>query len=81
MEGHWKKKKKMTKKKKLCHLPFVGEMKTYTKCHSEILMRRYQLGAPEIDGRVMLKCILMKKGMRKRTGYNWLRIGVNRELL
>jgi hypothetical protein len=39
------------------------------------------LGDPDIDGRIILKLILEKYGVRVWTGFKWLRIRISGEIL
>jgi hypothetical protein len=52
----------------------MGVMRNaYRKFWSENLKRKDQLGDTGVDGRMTLRWILRKKGVRIRTGFNWLR--------
>ena len=40
------------------------------------LSERDNLGDPDVDGRIILRCILWKWDVRMWTGSSWLRIGI-----
>jgi len=57
----------------------VGEV--HVGCRWENLRERDHLEDTGVDGRIILKCIVMKLGGEAWTGFIWLRIGVGGGLL
>jgi hypothetical protein len=51
-----------------------------TKSQSKNIKKRNHLGDLGVDGKIILKLILKKQGVRMQTGLKWLRRGICGEL-
>jgi hypothetical protein len=59
----------------------VSGREVHTKFWHETLKEIEQEEDLDVDGRVVLKWILKKQGRKVRTGFIWLRIGINGGIL
>jgi hypothetical protein len=63
------------------YIPCMGRWEMHTKFWFGSLKRRYSLEVIGIDGKIIFKWILRKRGWRLWTGFAQLRIGTSGRLL